>query len=170
MAIQGTQPRVFMAMLEYIYTGRLPAEETVGSGSAEEAAADEPSSLPNINPDTVVELLLAADRFLLDDLKQLCEAALEQSLESSNATWMLELSDRYHFRLISLPHHHRHHHHRLLLRLPAFRTRTLFLTISSWLGVDAQGECAAFEEGHAGVPGGSSVPRSAPACRHAHRR
>lgn len=98
-AIQGTQPRVFMAMLEYIYTGRLPAEETVSSngtsasGSIEEAAADDPS-LPNINPDTVVELLLAADRFLLDDLKQLCEAALEQSLESSNATWMLELSDR----------------------------------------------------------------------------
>jgi hypothetical protein len=165
-AIQGTQPRVFMAMLEYIYTGRLPAEETVGSngasGGAEEAAADEPSSLPNINPDTVVELLLAADRFLLDDLKQLCEAALEQSLESSNATWMLELSDRYHFPRTSLSHCHHHHRHRLLLQL--------FLIFSSWLGVDAQGECAAFEEGHAGVPGGPSVPRSAPACRHARRR
>jgi hypothetical protein len=118
-AIQGTQPRVFMAMLEYIYTGRLPAEETVSSngtsasGSIEEAAADDPS-LPNINPDTVVELLLAADRFLLDDLKQLCEAALEQSLESSNATWMLELSDRYHSHFISFFHHHLHlsFHHR----------------------------------------------------------
>jgi hypothetical protein len=92
-AIQGTQPRVFMAMLEYIYTGRLPAEET--GGETEVSSSSPEDNLPSINPETVVELLLAADRFLLDDLKQLCEAALEQSLEASNASWMLELSDRY---------------------------------------------------------------------------
>jgi len=84
--IQGTRPKVFVSMLEYLYTGLLPAEETEG--------ADLEEGLPKINPDTLVELLLAADRFLVDDLKQLCEAVLEQSLEASNVCWMLELSDR----------------------------------------------------------------------------
>lgn len=62
--IQGTRPKVFVSMLEYLYTGLLPAEETEG--------ADLEEGLPKINPDTLVELLLAADRFLVDDLKQVC--------------------------------------------------------------------------------------------------
>ncbi len=57
----------------------------------------------DIDPDIVVELLLAADRFLLDDLKQSCEASIERCLDHNNVGWMLELSDRYWFSLLCKP-------------------------------------------------------------------
>lgn len=71
MVIQDTDPHVFVSMLEYIYTGRLPRVESAPSVPQAETQQD---NIPSIDPDTVVDMLLAADRFLLDDLKQVTRA------------------------------------------------------------------------------------------------
>jgi len=63
----------FVAVLDYIYTGEYPDRG-----------------------DLMVELLGAADLFLLDDLKQVCESVIEENaLEVENVTWLLETADRY---------------------------------------------------------------------------
>jgi hypothetical protein len=62
-----------MALLEFLYTG----SDTV------------------ITPDLVVSLMSVSDRLLLEDLKQLCERTLEQSLDEESSCWMLEAADRF---------------------------------------------------------------------------
>jgi hypothetical protein len=46
-------------------------------------------------PDNAVDLLQAADRFMMDDLKQIVEAYIQQSVDTENAAWLVEISDRY---------------------------------------------------------------------------
>jgi len=81
------RPDIFLAMLEFIYTGKMCSKESTLS-------FDDDTGLKDIiRPDLVVDLLMASDRFLLDDLKQVCEAEIENSLELENVAAVLELSD-----------------------------------------------------------------------------
>jgi hypothetical protein len=73
--VPGIDRDTLLAVLRYIY-----------SGDPECIAASNVS---------VVDILIAADRFLLDDLKQICEAALEEALEIDICGNLLEVSDRY---------------------------------------------------------------------------
>jgi hypothetical protein len=90
----GTSTASFLAMLEFLYTG----DELV------------------VQEDNVVELLSLSDRFMIEDLKQLCEYFLERTVASSyislislcenetdedvleacnSTTALLEVGDRY---------------------------------------------------------------------------
>ena len=67
------EPEVFSTFLDFLYTG----DEKV------------------ISPENVCDLLGAADRYMVDDLKQLTESIIENSLDEQNACWLLLLGDRY---------------------------------------------------------------------------
>ncbi|KNA08382.1 hypothetical protein SOVF_163110, partial [Spinacia oleracea] len=70
---------VFELMMRYIYTGSV-----------------------NVNLDIAPDLLRAADQYLLDGLKRLCEYAIAQDISVENVTLMYELSEAYN--AISLRH------------------------------------------------------------------
>lgn len=42
-----------------------------------------------------MDILQAADRFMIDDLKQSAESYIEQSVDLENVAWLLEISDRF---------------------------------------------------------------------------
>eukprot|EP01118_Nematostelium_gracile_P013110 TRINITY_DN4908_c0_g1_i1.p1 TRINITY_DN4908_c0_g1~~TRINITY_DN4908_c0_g1_i1.p1 ORF type:complete len:793 (-),score=171.07 TRINITY_DN4908_c0_g1_i1:23-2269(-) len=67
-----TKP-VFLAVLQYLYTG----DETI------------------IHGDNCVDLLMASDRLMLDDLKQMVETFIEGSVDLDNVAWLIEISDRF---------------------------------------------------------------------------
>ena len=48
-----------------------------------------------VQSEHVVDVLIGADRFLLDDLKQMCESQLEDALDAENVAMLLEVADRF---------------------------------------------------------------------------
>jgi alpha-tubulin suppressor-like RCC1 family protein len=61
----------FEAVLEFIYTGETNVSERV------------------------IEILMAADRLLMDDLKQKCEMVLAEGLDEENCGYLLEVSEQF---------------------------------------------------------------------------
>jgi len=72
-AIEMVEQNIFNAVLQYLYTG-------------DDAVAQS---------DRIVDILIAADRFLLDDLKQICESILESSLDTDNCAYLLAIADKH---------------------------------------------------------------------------
>jgi len=70
---QTISSSAFLAILAYIYKG----DESI------------------ITPDNAVDLLMAADRLMMDDFKQLVEAYIEESVDLDNVAWLAEISDRF---------------------------------------------------------------------------
>lgn len=70
--LEDVDGNTFKTMLRYIYTG----DDTL------------------VTLDNVVELLEASDRFLLDDMKQLCELIIEDTLDGDVVCDLLAISDR----------------------------------------------------------------------------
>ncbi|KAJ8431291.1 hypothetical protein Cgig2_026267 [Carnegiea gigantea] len=70
--IPNIQWNVFELMMRYIYTGSV-----------------------NVNLDVAHDLLKAADQYLLEGLKRLCEYAIAQDISIENIMLMYELSDAY---------------------------------------------------------------------------
>eukprot|EP01117_Protostelium_nocturnum_P010523 TRINITY_DN378_c0_g1_i1.p1 TRINITY_DN378_c0_g1~~TRINITY_DN378_c0_g1_i1.p1 ORF type:complete len:790 (-),score=282.46 TRINITY_DN378_c0_g1_i1:27-2396(-) len=66
-------PEIFLVLLGYLYTNN---EEL-------------------ITEDNAIELLRAADRFMVDDLKQMIEDYVERSIETDNVAFLLEVADKY---------------------------------------------------------------------------
>lgn len=56
--------------------------------------------LVNHNTDVLCDVLILADKYGIDDLKDLSERLLENMLNSENAFSILLLSDRYQVRLL----------------------------------------------------------------------
>ena len=71
--------KVFVLMLEYLYTGVLP-DLRIDPGS------------PSF--ELAVELLGLSDQYLLDHLKQSCEQQLQAAVRDDTAEWLLEVADR----------------------------------------------------------------------------
>jgi len=70
---QAISKPIFLAILSYLYQG----DESV------------------ITPDNCIDLLMAADRLMLDDFKQLVEAFIELSVDLDNVALLVEISDRF---------------------------------------------------------------------------
>lgn len=70
---------VFKLMLEYMYTGEPPYVLQVGSQT---------------DPMLAAELLTLADQYMLDHLKQLCEARLAEEVREDTVDSILELAER----------------------------------------------------------------------------
>jgi len=65
---------IFEAAIQFLYTG----DQSI------------------ISPDTVLEILAAADRFLLDELHQICEFFVLESVDLENVSWLLQFADSHH--------------------------------------------------------------------------
>eukprot|EP01103_Thecamoeba_quadrilineata_P018925 TRINITY_DN7469_c0_g1_i1.p1 TRINITY_DN7469_c0_g1~~TRINITY_DN7469_c0_g1_i1.p1 ORF type:complete len:796 (+),score=82.08 TRINITY_DN7469_c0_g1_i1:63-2390(+) len=71
--IDDIEPSMFNEILQYVYTG----DDDI------------------IQSDHLDDLLIAADRFLLEDLKQACESKLVPEIDLNNCASLLGLSDQY---------------------------------------------------------------------------
>jgi len=69
---ESISPNIFISILRYLYTG----DESI------------------INPENAVDLLHAADRFMMDDLKNVVEAYIESSTDIETTCVLLDISDR----------------------------------------------------------------------------
>ncbi|XP_039778524.1 BTB/POZ and MATH domain-containing protein 1-like [Panicum virgatum] len=81
--IDGVEPRVFRALLHFIYTDSLPEVE-VGEGGGDD---DEVAMARG--------LLAAADRFGVESLKLICGDVLCNSIDARTAVDLLELADNH---------------------------------------------------------------------------
>lgn len=70
---------VFSAMMEYLYTGRVPSLRVDAACSSFEI---------------LIELLECADQYMLDHLKQTCEALLEGAVDQDTVHDLLLLAER----------------------------------------------------------------------------
>lgn len=77
--VEGCSFEVFKLMLGYIYTGEPPSALLVGSQS---------------DPVLAAELLALADQYMLDHLKQLCEARLTEEVREDTVDSIMDLAER----------------------------------------------------------------------------
>ncbi|KAK8520607.1 hypothetical protein V6N13_030948 [Hibiscus sabdariffa] len=86
--ITSLEPRVFKALLHFIYRDTLSEDvESVGSSSASESSVSET---------LIVKLLAAADRYRLERLKLMCESRLCKNISVNSVAKILALADEYH--------------------------------------------------------------------------
>ncbi|KAL6907752.1 hypothetical protein ACP4OV_001922 [Aristida adscensionis] len=81
--IDDVEPRVFKALLHFIYTDLLPETET----ETEEGDRDEVAMAQH--------LVVAADRYGMERLKLICEAKLHESISTSTAAGTLLLAEQH---------------------------------------------------------------------------
>lgn len=78
--VHDTSPALFRTFLDYLYCGRL-----------------EPASM---TADQLTDLMLLADRYELDCLKQACELALKTHIDDDSALYLLSMADQFNARLL----------------------------------------------------------------------
>ncbi|CAN6329415.1 unnamed protein product [Urochloa humidicola] len=76
--IKGVEPKVFEAVLHYMYTNTLPEKEDGDDSMA-----------------MVKGLLAAADKFKIDGLKQTCEVMLSKRIDVSTAAGILAVAEQH---------------------------------------------------------------------------
>ena len=78
--IPNTSHGAFLAMMEYIYTGRVSKLNVSSDG--------------NIEVNQVVDLIELADQFFLDHLKQRCEALLQSAVTSETVDYLHQVAQK----------------------------------------------------------------------------
>ncbi|KAL7238139.1 hypothetical protein ACSBR2_004273 [Camellia fascicularis] len=86
-AITDMEPKVFKAMLHFIYRDALVEDELVASSS---------SSTSSISDTLTAKLLAAADKYDLGRLRHLCESHLCKYISVNSVAKVLALADRFH--------------------------------------------------------------------------
>lgn len=84
-SVTEMEPKVFKAMLHFVYRDALPEDESVASGSC---------SL--ISETLTAKLLAAADKYDLGRLRRVCESRLCQDISVNSVSRALALADQYH--------------------------------------------------------------------------
>ncbi|GLT81883.1 hypothetical protein SLE2022_003120 [Rubroshorea leprosula] len=85
--ITDLEPKVFKALLQFIYRDTLSEEvESVGSSS---------SSVSSISETLTMKLLAVADRYSLERLKMMCESHLCKDISVNTVSKMLTLANEY---------------------------------------------------------------------------
>ncbi|KAL1555132.1 BTB/POZ and MATH domain-containing protein 4 [Salvia divinorum] len=84
--VSDMEPKVFKAMLHFVYRDALDEEEMIASSS----------SSPLITDTLTAKLLAAADRYDLGRLKRMCESHLCKDISVNSVARILSLADRYH--------------------------------------------------------------------------
>lgn len=85
--ISDMEPKVFKAMLHFVYRDALMEDELVPFSSSSESSVSETLT---------AKLLAAADKYDLGRLRRLCESHLCKSISVNSVATILALSDRYH--------------------------------------------------------------------------
>lgn len=70
--VEGVRLQIFMAVLKYLYTARI-----------------------DVDPRLALEMVVAADRFGLSDMKAHCFGKIEQTFDDSNVCDILSLADQH---------------------------------------------------------------------------
>lgn len=78
--IPNTSYQAFLAMMEYIYSGRIPKLDIALDG--------------NIEVNQVVDLMELADQFFLDHLKQRCEALLQSTVTVETVEYLHQVAQK----------------------------------------------------------------------------
>ncbi|PIN06132.1 Speckle-type POZ protein SPOP [Handroanthus impetiginosus] len=86
--VSDMEPKVFKAMLHFIYRDALVEDELVASSSSP------PSS--SVTDTLTAKLLPAADRYDLGRLKRVCESHLCKDISVNSVAQILALADQYH--------------------------------------------------------------------------
>uniref|UniRef100_A0A1D1ZGB3 BTB/POZ and MATH domain-containing protein 4 n=2 Tax=Anthurium amnicola TaxID=1678845 RepID=A0A1D1ZGB3_9ARAE len=86
-AIDDLDPKVFKALLHFIYTDTLVEEELVASNLP---------STSSVFDTLIAKLLAAADKYGLERLRLLCESHLCKDISVNSVASTLALADRYH--------------------------------------------------------------------------
>ncbi|XP_047941022.1 BTB/POZ and MATH domain-containing protein 4-like [Salvia hispanica] len=84
--VSDMEPKVFKAMLHFVYRDALDEDEMIASSS----------SSPLITDTLIAKLLAAADRYDLGRLKRMCESYLCKDISVNSVARILSLADRYH--------------------------------------------------------------------------
>ncbi|KAK9059101.1 hypothetical protein SSX86_021720 [Deinandra increscens subsp. villosa] len=85
--ITDMEPKVFKAMLYFIYTDELNKDELAGSSASSESYVADTLS---------AKLLAAADEYLLCRLKRMCESRICKDISVNSVGRILALADTYH--------------------------------------------------------------------------
>lgn len=85
--VADMEPRVFKAMLHFIYRDSLVEEELEDTSS---------SSIPSVTDSLTAKLLSAADRYDLTRLRRVCESHLCKDISVNSVSRTLALADLYH--------------------------------------------------------------------------
>ncbi|KAK4492316.1 hypothetical protein RD792_003119 [Penstemon davidsonii] len=85
--VSDMEPKVFKAMLHFIYRDALVEDELVASSSC---------SAPLVTDTLTAKLLAAADRYDLGRLRRVCESHLCKDVSVNSVAQTLALADRYH--------------------------------------------------------------------------
>lgn len=86
----------FLSVMEYIYSGHLPAHNLLVVPSANSATYNQ-NRQQQINQKSltrVVEMLELADRFFLDHLKQVCESMLQLAVQFDTVEYLLAIAQK----------------------------------------------------------------------------
>lgn len=84
-SVTDMEPKVFKAMLHFVYRDALAEDESVDSGSCSP-----------ISETLTAKLLAAADKYDLRRLRRVCESRLCQDISVNSVSRALALADRYH--------------------------------------------------------------------------
>lgn len=85
--VSDMEPKVFKAMLHFVYRDTLDEDEIIASSSG---------SSPLVTDTLTAKLLAAADRYDLGRLRQMCESHLCKDISVNSVAHTLALADRYH--------------------------------------------------------------------------
>ncbi|KAK6164005.1 hypothetical protein DH2020_000869 [Rehmannia glutinosa] len=85
--VSDMEPKVFKAMLHFIYRDALAEDELIASSSC---------SSPLITDTLTAKLLAAADRYDLGRLRRVCESHLCKDISVNSVAHILALADRFH--------------------------------------------------------------------------
>ncbi|KAH6814322.1 BTB-POZ and MATH domain 4 [Perilla frutescens var. frutescens] len=83
--VPDSEPKVFKALLHFIYRDALPENELIASSS----------SVPLVADTLAAKLLAAADHYELKRLKKICESHMCKNISVNSVTQVLALADRY---------------------------------------------------------------------------
>ncbi|KAL2535980.1 BTB/POZ and MATH domain-containing protein 4 [Forsythia ovata] len=84
--VSDMEPKVFKAMLHFVYRDALVEDELLASSS---------SSAPVVSDTLTAKLLAAADRYDLGRLRRMCESHLCKDISVNSVAQTLALADRY---------------------------------------------------------------------------
>ncbi|KAL4578528.1 hypothetical protein LXL04_014652 [Taraxacum kok-saghyz] len=84
--VTDMEPKVFKAMLHFIYRDAVMEDELVGMGSSELCVSDS----------LMAKLLAASDKYELGRLRRMCESHLCKDISVNSVGRALALADRYH--------------------------------------------------------------------------
>ncbi|XP_030534640.1 BTB/POZ and MATH domain-containing protein 3-like [Rhodamnia argentea] len=84
LVVEGVDPSIFKAMLEYIYTDQFPDIGKIAGSTSHPASTN-----------VVMHLTAAADYYCLDRLRLLCESKLSKHITVDTVVNIIALADRY---------------------------------------------------------------------------